>query len=360
MSSIARPMSSTARLVSLVALAVVLATTPIYSQIVINEVDADTPGSDALEFIELYDGGIGNFPLTGITLVLFNGNATNDVSYFSIDLSGQMTDANGFFVIGNTAVVPAPGLVVPGNTIQNGADAAALYLDPVGNWPNGSLPSSVNLIDALVYDTNDFDDTALLAILTPGQPQINEGGGSGSSLDSIGRCPNGGVALITSTFMTLPPSPGALNPCGTAPYPGTQEDLRLATGINGVPTSGVGNYVKSATAGDFLEIKLESPLATFVGRPYLIVAELFGTGSPPPPVLPVLHVSLGGFFVLIDGTTTVGPLLQPQLPLFGAAYSFVVPAGLNTTSLLLEGLALDSLATNGIFATTDGYEIQLF
>ena len=28
--------------------------------VLINEVDADTPGDDALEFIELYDGGVGH------------------------------------------------------------------------------------------------------------------------------------------------------------------------------------------------------------------------------------------------------------------------------------------------------------
>ncbi len=42
--------------------------------IVINEVDADTVGTDALEFIELYDGGVGNTPLDGLVLVTYNGS----------------------------------------------------------------------------------------------------------------------------------------------------------------------------------------------------------------------------------------------------------------------------------------------
>ena len=45
----------------------------------INEVDADTPGADALEFVELYDGGVGHTPLDGLVLVFYNGS--NDQSY---------------------------------------------------------------------------------------------------------------------------------------------------------------------------------------------------------------------------------------------------------------------------------------
>ena len=70
--------------------------------IVINEVDADTPGTDVLEFVELYDGGVGNTSLDGKVLVFFNGS--NDLSYNSFDLTGYSTDANGYFVLGNADV----------------------------------------------------------------------------------------------------------------------------------------------------------------------------------------------------------------------------------------------------------------
>ena len=42
-------------------------------EIVINEIDSDQTGTDTLEFVELYDGGVGNVSLNGNTLVLFNG-----------------------------------------------------------------------------------------------------------------------------------------------------------------------------------------------------------------------------------------------------------------------------------------------
>ena len=44
------------------------------ASIIINEVDSDTPGTDVLEFVELYDGGVGNTSLTGKVVVFFNGH----------------------------------------------------------------------------------------------------------------------------------------------------------------------------------------------------------------------------------------------------------------------------------------------
>jgi hypothetical protein len=43
------------------------------ASLIINELDCDTPGTDAAEFIELYDGGVGNTALAGLVLVFFNG-----------------------------------------------------------------------------------------------------------------------------------------------------------------------------------------------------------------------------------------------------------------------------------------------
>ena len=49
-----------------------------FGQVKINEVDSDTPGTDALEFIELTDGGIGNTPLDGLVVVLYNGSIVEE------------------------------------------------------------------------------------------------------------------------------------------------------------------------------------------------------------------------------------------------------------------------------------------
>jgi len=45
------------------------------SDVVINEVDTDNPGSDTMEFIELY--GPASLPLDGLVLVFYNGLSDN-------------------------------------------------------------------------------------------------------------------------------------------------------------------------------------------------------------------------------------------------------------------------------------------
>jgi len=184
--------------------------------IIINELDSDTPSTDMLEFIELYDGGVGNTSLDGLVVVLFNGSV--DVSYGAFDLDGFNTDEDGYFLLGNTAVVPTPSITFPSNTLQNGADAVALYSGNATDFPNGTLVTTTNLIDAVVYDTNDPDDSGLLILLNSGQPQVDEAGGGNSAGDSIQRCPIGsGGARNTETFITAEPSPGAENCPQTAP-----------------------------------------------------------------------------------------------------------------------------------------------
>ncbi|XLS27385.1 T9SS type A sorting domain-containing protein [Flavobacteriaceae bacterium M23B6Z8] len=177
--------------------------------LIINELDADTAGSDVEEFVELYDGGTGNTSLSGYILVLYNGNG--DTSYNTIDLNGFTTNAEGYFVVGNVGVANV-GLVVPGNTFQNGADAIALYQAAAASFPNGTAVTTDNLIDALVYDTNDDDDPGLLVLLNAGELQVNEGGGGDKDGQSSQRIPNGeGGARNTSTYTQATPTPGTEN-----------------------------------------------------------------------------------------------------------------------------------------------------
>ncbi|MFC4634449.1 T9SS type A sorting domain-containing protein [Dokdonia ponticola] len=180
--------------------------TPVF---IINELDADTAGTDTLEFVEIYDGGVGNSSLDGLVLVLFNGS--NNLSYAAYDLDGQTTNAEGYFVIGNAAVANV-SLVVPSNALQNGADAAALYTGNGADFPSGSAVTTDNLLDALVYDTNDSDDPELLVLLNAGESQVNEDGAGDKDNHSSQRIPNGeGGARNTATYAQLAPTPGAMN-----------------------------------------------------------------------------------------------------------------------------------------------------
>ncbi len=187
--------------------------------IVINEVDADQDGTDTAEFVELFDGGAGNTDLSGLALVFFNGS--NDEAYEAFDLDGFSTDADGYFVLCNEADnVPNCDfdVNVSDNLIQNGADAIALYTGDAADYTDGTPVSTDDLIDAIVYDTNDGDDAGLAVLLNPGEPQINEDENGNKDFESSQRIPNGdGGARNTSTYAQLAPTPGTVN--GGEPLP---------------------------------------------------------------------------------------------------------------------------------------------
>ena len=168
----------------------------------INEVDADTEGSDVLEFIEIYDGGVGNSDLSGLVIVLVNGRDTRSFPN-SYDLDGFTTNANGYFVIGTVPEADA-AFVGSTNQLENGPDAVALYLGDGTDFPNDTVPTTTNLIDALVYDTDDDDDADLIALF--GGPQVNEDGNENKDFDSLQRSPDG-----TGEFFPALPTPGAAN-----------------------------------------------------------------------------------------------------------------------------------------------------
>ena len=188
---------------------------PAAENVIINELDSDTAGTDTLEFVELYDGGVGNTSLTGLVVVFYNGSS--DLSYRAIDLDGFSTDAAGYFTLGNTAVAGVD-LTFPNDTLQNGADAVALYAADATNFPVNTPVTTTNLRDAVVYDTNDADDPGLLPLLNAGQPQVDENAAGDSTTASIGRCPNGdGGARNTSTYIARSPTPDGANNCPPPP-----------------------------------------------------------------------------------------------------------------------------------------------
>jgi len=125
------------------------------AQVVINEIDADNPGSDIYEFVEL-KSSTPNFPLDGYVLVFFNDS--NSSSYYTFDLDGFVTDINGIIHFGNVAVSPAAAGIIPNNKIQNGPDVVALYLGNGSDFPyttsTGTLATLTNLIDAVAYSNS--------------------------------------------------------------------------------------------------------------------------------------------------------------------------------------------------------------
>ena len=176
-----------------------------YGQVVINELDCDTPSTDDKEFIEL-KSTVPNFSLDGYVLVFFNGNPTSssaNQSYFTIGLNGLTTDANGIILIGNSLVSPAPDKVFADNIIQNGADGVGLYLGNPSDFPDNTLATKTNLINALMYDTNDADETALMDLLGI-TVQYDEGQNNLKDTQSVQRKTDG-------TYETKNSTPGTNN-----------------------------------------------------------------------------------------------------------------------------------------------------
>ncbi|WP_281297896.1 endonuclease [Flavobacterium limnophilum] len=174
-------------------------------QVVINELDSDTPSTDDREFVEL-KSTVPNFPLDGYVLVFFNGNPTSSTanqSYYTIGLNGLTTDANGIILIGNSLISPAPDKLFPDNIIQNGADGVGLYLGNPSDFPEFTLATKTNLIDALMYDTKDADATDLMTLLGV-SIQYDEDQNNLKETQSVQRKTDG-------TYETKNPTPGANN-----------------------------------------------------------------------------------------------------------------------------------------------------
>ena len=186
-------------------LPIILFTYMAYGQVIINELDTDTPSTDDKEFIELKSSAP-NFPLDGYVLVFFNGNPTSTTankSYYTIDLDGLTTDVNGIILIGNSLISPTPIKIFPDNIIQNGADGVGLYLGSSSDFPDNTMATTTNLIDALMYDTKDADEPLLMALLGV-TIQYDEGQNNLQTTQSIQRKTDG-------TYEAKTPTPAANN-----------------------------------------------------------------------------------------------------------------------------------------------------
>jgi len=182
-----------------------------FGQVVINELDCDTPGVDNMEFLELLSD-TPNFPLDGYVVVFFNGsNSGMNSSYFTVDLDGYVTDINGLLLIGSNSVSPVPQFLISENIFQNGPDAVAIYQGSDLDFPEETVATIDNLVDVLLYDTDDDDDTDMIAIFNQDPrfadiQQIDEG--PGNNTNSIQRF----VDMDDNvTYMSAVPTPRQLN-----------------------------------------------------------------------------------------------------------------------------------------------------
>lgn len=251
--------------------------------VVINELNADNPGgggpgggTDAAEFLELF--GEPNAALDSLVLVFFNGGQ-GGVSYGAYDLDGYALDAYGFFTIG-ASTVNGVDYIFPNatNNIQNGADAVVLYMGDAVDFPTGTLPSMENIVDAMVYGTNDAQDDALIAqigldVLVPGYTQLDETAQTNGTDLTLSRIPDGG-AVFSLAYVTQALTPDTYNqpPCVASavqlnPSDATVFCNNIEAMVSWLPFSGTGNYLTAITdAEGVIAATTQDTLYDFTGQ----------------------------------------------------------------------------------------------
>jgi len=184
------------------------------AQLYVWEVDADQAGTDAAEFVEIINKTGGDANLGDYYVLFINGNG--DTTYATYQLTGTLADG-AVYLLANSGVSSADQ-TFPNNALQNGPDGVLLVscptcTDAATDFPNGTTdPGTMSTfttaggqtatkIDALAYDTNDPDDTGLLAALGV-TTQWNEDANGNKDTESNQRTSLDGWTTVT-------PTPGA-------------------------------------------------------------------------------------------------------------------------------------------------------
>jgi hypothetical protein len=136
-------------------------------------------------------------------------------------------------------------------------------------------------------------------------------------------------------------------------WPGTGEDLEVATGVSAAATTGPGQELKFAVPNDALTISASSPFGTLAGEAALFGAQLVFANAPLSPYYVIAELWLD----------PLSPLYLPVLPNFGplpaAATSLTlpVPAGLSGLGVVVQAVVVTPLARNGAYAAASAHVV---
>ncbi|XP_006015640.1 uncharacterized protein LOC102373025 [Alligator sinensis] len=223
--------------------------------LLINEINADNPGEDTSEFVELYHTSGRAAPLDGYYLIFYNGNG--NLAYRILNLKGYTTDSQGFFLIGSSTVQPRPAVIFPKNTIQNGPDAIALYYGKE-NFQEGMHVTSDGLVDALVHKSKKTDRAdVLLSVLTPDRGAFLEDPSFRILDESIERCRGTDSQWV---FQVAMPSPGRDNHCISS------SQLNASAAL-------INEVHPMSSPGEFEFIELQGPPSTMLRDLVLVLIE---------------------------------------------------------------------------------------
>lgn len=151
--------------------------------------------------------------------------------------------------------------------------------------------------------------------------------------------------LVATLRVVAPPS-----------WPGTGDDLVVASGVNGPAQWGPGVDVKISHAFDALTVGVLSPFGGLDGAHFVFDATLIVIGVPPPLPFPFWpEIFLDPFS---PATLVIALDFAAGVPPGGLFVGFTVPGGLGGTSALVQAVAFSATARNGGYAATDAHEIQ--
>jgi hypothetical protein len=181
--------------------------------LVINEIDYDQPGTDFAEFVEIYNGGTEDRPLSGVALILVNGLSSFEYARVELADAGPSLPAGAYLVVGSSDVLASlpPGTLFAAfpsssNNIQNGSPDGIALFDT----------SATVLLDAMSYEGS---ITAAQLDGIPGTYNLVEGtpataADSNSTDGSLARFPDGSDTDDADTDWTFNGtiSPGEPNP----------------------------------------------------------------------------------------------------------------------------------------------------
>ncbi len=162
--------------------------------LVINEIDSDNSGDESAEFIEIKTGLNRQVNLTGYRVVGVDGD-NNNIYVFDNQALGNTSASSPYLYLVGGPNISGRQLDLGGDEIyQNSGDAIVIFQATNAiavDTAYSTVAASNNVIDVLVHDTNDNDNTNLLNALYGGaasakKVQIDEG--SNNNSNSISRC----------------------------------------------------------------------------------------------------------------------------------------------------------------------------
>ncbi|XP_053132393.1 uncharacterized protein LOC128336551 isoform X2 [Hemicordylus capensis] len=313
--------------------------------LLINEVNADNPGDDTMEYLELYHTSGRQARLDSYHLVFYNGKVNQ--AYKVLDLLGFSTDDEGFFLIGSSSVVPKPSIILQKNTIQNGPDAIALYYG-MGHFYENMNITSKGLVDALVHKSKKSDRAdELVRILTPGVEPFLEDPFFRTTDESLERCQGADSQWF---FQTGAPTPGSDNHC--IPFSQLNASVVLINEVHLVSSPGEFEFVElqgppSADLRDLVLVLIEGTT-----RNNYFAMEVHGKTSP-------------------DGLLLIGPAQTQSpvdLPFPANSSSPLLKAGANAVALYRgvsssfavgAAASVENLLDALVYTTTEGTDSEL-